>query len=248
MSSIPLFDIVIPLGPNDISVINNTLQYTKKNILGYRNIYIISYNDTLHFDGCITISEKIFPFSVETVAKYHGKLERNGWYFQQLFKLYAGFIIPDILENYLIIDSDVYFLKPIHFYEDGKFIYTHYYENHLPYYEHMKRLHPSLIKMDETKSGICHHMLFQTKYVKELFDMVESFHNDFFYNAFLKVVTDYKGSGASEYEIYFNFMQQTYPTEIILRQLNWKNTNDLNALHQNYYDYVSYPYYSRQLP
>ena len=91
-------------------------------------------------------------------------------------------------------------------------------------------------------------MIFQTKYVKELFDMVESFHNDFFYNAFLKVVTDYNGSGASEYEIYFNFMQQTHPTEIILRQLNWTNTNDLNTLYQNYYDYVSYPYYSRPLP
>ena len=62
---------------------------------------------------------------METVAKYHGKLTRNGWYLQQLLKLYAGLTIPNILENYLVVDSDVFFLKPIHFYEDGKFIYTY---------------------------------------------------------------------------------------------------------------------------
>jgi hypothetical protein len=244
-SPTPLFDIVIPLGPNDISVINNTLQYTKKNIIGYRNIYIISFDDTLQFDGCITISEKLFPFSMETVAKHHGKLERNGWYLQQLFKLYAGLTIPNILENYLVVDSDVFFLKPIHFYADGKFIYTYYYENHLPYYAHMNRLHPSLIKMDVNKSGICHHMLFQTKYIKELFTMVETLHNDVFYNIFLKAVTDYNHSGASEYEIYFNFIQQTHPMDILLRQLKWKNATNLNDMHTNYYDYISYPYYGR---
>ena len=32
-------------------------------------------------------------------------------------------------------------------------------------------------------------------------------HNDLFYNIFLKNVTDLNGSGASEYEIYFNYMR-----------------------------------------
>ena len=106
-----MFDIVIPIGPNDIDVVKTQLEYTKKNILGYRNIYIICYDETIQIDGCIHIPEKIFPFSIETVAEYHGKLDRNGWYLQQLLKLYAGLVIPDILDKYLVLDSDTFFFK-----------------------------------------------------------------------------------------------------------------------------------------
>ena len=78
-----LFDIVIPIGPNDKSIIEQQIKYTKKNIIGYRNIYLISYDSSIKIDGCITINENMFPFNIETVAKYHGKLKRNGWYLQQ---------------------------------------------------------------------------------------------------------------------------------------------------------------------
>ena len=114
------FDIVIPVGPNDKSVIEEQIKYTKKNIIGYRNIYLICYDPSITIDGCITINENIFPFNIETVAKYHGKLERNGWYLQQLLKLYAGKIIPNILDKYLVIDSDTFFLKPTTFVENNK--------------------------------------------------------------------------------------------------------------------------------
>jgi hypothetical protein len=98
--------------------------------------------------------------------------------------------------------------------------------------------------MDITKSGICHHMLFQTKFVKELFAMVELEHNgELFYNVFLKTVTEHSGSGASEYDIYFNFILHKHPDEITLRKLNWENTNDLNKLKNLNYDYLSFPYY-----
>ena len=33
-----LFDIVIPIGPNDTIKIKETIQYNKQNIMGYRNI------------------------------------------------------------------------------------------------------------------------------------------------------------------------------------------------------------------
>ena len=58
-----IFDIVIPVGPNDIDIINNQIIYTKKNVIGYRNIYLISCNDSLYIDGCITIKEDIFPLT-----------------------------------------------------------------------------------------------------------------------------------------------------------------------------------------
>jgi hypothetical protein len=241
-----IFDIVIMVGPFDLDIISQQIQYTKQNVIGYRNIYIISSDDQLTIDGCITISENIFPFSLKTVSNYHGKLTRNGWYLQQLLKLYSGFIIPNILDKYLVIDADTFFIKPTTFFENGKPLYNFGIQYHKPYFEHMVKLHPALVKVDESKSGICHHMVFETKYVRELFDLVESRHNTPFYQVFLENVVDYGGSGASEYEIYFNWMLLTHPSEIILRHLKYISTHSLDLLHQeSVLDYISCHFHMR---
>ena len=243
-----IFDIVIPLGMKDSSLIKLQMEYTKENIIGYRNIYLISYDETIQIDGCITISENIFPFSLNTVSHYHGKSDRNNWYLQQLLKLYAGFVITDILDRYLVIDADTFFYKPTTFVQNGKCLYNYGAENHIPYFEHMSRLHPGLKKVDPEKSGICHHMMFETKYIKELFYMIEKEHDDIFYNIFLKSVAECHssgvGSGASEYEIYFNFILDKHRNDTILRQLNWENSN-IFLNNSNNCDYVSYPWYER---
>ena len=238
-----IFDIVIPVGPNDISVIGEQIKYTKKNIIGYRNIYLICYDPSIIIDGCITINEHMFPFSMETVEKYHGKLRRNGWYLQQLLKLYAGKIIPDILDKYLVIDSDTFFLKPTTFVENNKCLYSYGTEYHIPYFHHMKKLDKCLIKIDRKKSGICHHMIFETRYIDEVISKIEKNHKDLFYNVFLKMVIDRNRSGASEYEIYFNYMLKYNPTKIKIRKLNWKNVDSLQT--NNNYDYISYHWYRR---
>ncbi|QXD31053.1 DUF6492 family protein [Candidatus Pelagisphaera phototrophica] len=238
-----LFDIVILVGPNDKSVIEQQIKYTQKNIIGYRNIYLICYDPSIIIDGCTTINENIFPFNIETVAKYHGKLDRNGWYLQQLFKLYSGKIIPNILDKYLVIDCDTFFLKPTTFVENNKCLYNYGTEYHKPYFHHMEKLDKGLIKVDKNKSGICHHMIFETKYIDELIAKIEKNHNDLFYNVFLKTVTDKKKSGASEFEIYFNYMLKYNTDEIQIRKLSWENVNKLET--NSNYDYISYHWYMR---
>ena len=242
------FDIVIPIGPNDIEVIYKQIEYTKQNIIGYRNIYIISCDESILIDGCITLSENIFPFSIHTVSQFHGKSTRNGWYLQQLLKLYAGFVIPNILDQYLVVDSDTFFLKPTSFFQEDKCLYNYGVEYNPYYFTHMKELHPDLVKMDPHKSGICHHMMFETKYVKELILKVQLKHNDFFYNVFLNHVIHVNGAGASEYEIYFNFMLANHPDAIALRPLHWINTDVINDIDNtnNPYDYISYHHYLRK--
>ena len=125
-------------------------------------------------------------------------------------KLYAGKVIPNILERYLVIDSDTFFLKPITFVENNKCLYNFGTEYHKAYFKHMMELDKKLIKVDMNKSGICHHMIFETKYIDEIITKIENNHNDKFFNVFLKLVTEKKGSGASEYEIYFNYMLKNY--------------------------------------
>ena len=241
-----MFDIIIPIGPNDINVIKEQIVFTKKNIIGYRNIYLISYDPSLSIDGCITIDESIFPFSINDVTKFHGKLSHNGWYLQQLLKLYAGFVIPDILSTYLVIDSDTFFLRPVTFINNNKCQYNYGHEYWNPYFEHIRQLLPSLRKQYPDKSGICHHMIFQTEYVKELMNLIESAHdNKPFWIIFLEKVDKkyYTHSGASEYELYFNFMIQYHSDKIELRPLKWMNVNTLDI--STPLDYISYHHYNR---
>jgi hypothetical protein len=239
------FDIVIPVGPNDKDIINKQIKYTQKNIIGYRNIYLICYDPNIIIDGCITINESIFPFSLESVSNFHGKLNRNGWYLQQLLKIYALITIPEILERCLIIDSDTFFLKPTTFIENNKCLYNYGREYHSPYFSHMLKMDKELIKVDNTKSGICHHMMFEKTFINKLINKIEEIHNDKFYNVFLKLVKDVEGSGASEYEIYFNYMLKNYNNNIIIRRLSWINTKNLDDLNSDY-DYISYHWYSRR--
>ena len=82
------FDIVILLGPNDRDIIEYQIKYTKKYILNYENIYIVSYDPKINIEGCITIDENIFEFK-NYVLDYVNKKspKRSKWYFQQLIKL-----------------------------------------------------------------------------------------------------------------------------------------------------------------
>ena len=246
--------IVIPVGPHDKSTIEKQIKYTQKNIIDYRNIYLICYDPSIIIDGCITINENIFPFNIDTVVKYHGTQHRYraGWYLQQLLKLYSGKIIPNILDKYLVIDSDTFFLKPTTFVENNKCLYNYGTEYHKPYFDHMEKLDKDLTKIDQSKSGICHHMIFDKKYIDELISKIEKNHNELFYNIFLKTVAKtLRGmSGASEYEIYFNYMLKYNPDKIQIRKLSWTEQYGgadklwMNETNSNY-DYISYHWYMR---
>ena len=256
------FDIVIPLGQNDISIIDKQLGYTIKNVIGFRYIYIVTnssiientvlmdsigeHNANTHANthaNIIIINEGIYPFTIKTVGSFHGESKRNGWYLQQLLKLYAGHVIPNILPRYLVIDSDTLFLKPISFIERNMCKYNYGDQFHSPYFIHMGKLHPSLKRRIPTMSGICHHMMFETEYTNKLFNIIEHYHRDKFYNVFLNKVVEYQLSGASEYEMYFNYMLAVHPHKIIVRKLKWENVSTLDNINDN--DYISYHWYRR---
>ena len=241
-----LFDIVIPVGPNDKSIIQKQLEYTKKNVIGYRNIYLISYDPSFTIDGCIPIREDIFPFSMKTVSNIHGKMSRNGWYLQQLLKLYALLVIPGILDRCLVLDSDTFFLKPTRFInDDNQCLYASGCEYHAQYFDHISRLNIGLRKMFKKRSGICHHMIFEKVFIIELIYLIEQTHKDTFYNVFLKMITDPTGASASEYEIYFNYVFQRHSDKVKIRDFTWKNSRSLSDL-ESKLDFISYHWHMRK--
>lgn len=245
-----MFDIVILVGPNDAAKIHTQLQYTRKHVIGFRNIYIVSYDPLLKIEDCIMIYENIFPFTkqfvVDYFANYHGKHNRNSWYYQQLLKLYVGSLVPDMLDRYLVIDADVYFYKPLEFEIGGKMVFNLTDTYHRPYFTHMQNLHPSFQKHIK-QSAISHHMMFCKPFIRELFEMVENHHKKPFWKAFIECVTEHMHyppeaieSGASEYEIYMNFMAYYHADKITFRKLKWEDKpHDYYIQQSTDLDYVS---------
>lgn len=237
-----LFDIVIPVGNKDQNIISKQINFTKKYIIGYRNIYLVCIDSNFKLPNCITINENIFPFNLETIRRYGIHKNRCGWYLQQLIKLYAGIMIYDILDKYLVLDCDTFFLKPTKFIEDNTCLYDYRTNIHQPYIIHLQKL--GLKHMDINKSWVCDHMILETLYIKKLFQKIET-DNLLFYQIFLQLVDKKEKSGASEFEIYMNFMLQYYPNKIKIRKLNHLGFIDIKDIKGNL-DYVSYHWYMRK--
>jgi hypothetical protein len=246
------FDIVICVGPHDSKIIEQNLYFTKKNIIGYRNIYLVCSDKNINIEGTITIDENIFPFTKNNLIELIGNNDRIGWYLQQLLKIYAGNIIPGILKRYLVLDSDTHFLKPTYFItKDGKHAFTTGTEYHEEYFIHMNKLHPSFKKYHNL-SGISHHSFFHNDIINELIQKVETYHgnNKPFWKIFLEIVLElikikgFAGAECSEYEIYFNYMVFNHPNEMVIRELKWENVARLNL--NSDCDYQSVHWYMRK--
>lgn len=78
-----------------------------------------------------------FHFNKTLISNYSGNNIRIGWHLQQLIKFYSGFVIKDVLNDCLVIDSDTCFYKHTAFFENGLPLYNFGTENHLPHFEHM---------------------------------------------------------------------------------------------------------------
>jgi len=216
-----------------------------RNVIGYRRIYLVGHQ-VPSIEGTVAIEESIFPFDLSTVARAHGSGPRNGWYLQQLIKLYAGQTIPGILDRYLVIDADTFFLHQTTFEcPDGRPMYNYGTEYHTPYFDHIERLIPGLARQDVSVSGICHHMMFDRSYVAEIIQTVELAHGRSFHSVFLDSVVRTEPSGASEYELYFNYMVSNHSDAIVVRRLNWANTRVIPSCDHNF-SYVSCHWYMRR--
>lgn len=253
-------DVVIPCVEKDLPTLQLCIRGVRNYYKNVRRIIIVSARKIT--DEAEWFPESRFPFSFrdvavhlcksEQVADQYLKMSKNrcGWYFQQLLKLYAPFVIPNISTNVLIVDADVVFLKPISFQDEiGNPILNVGKENNPPYFQHMNSLLPGLKREIEEYSGIYHCMLFQRSVLEDLFNEVESFHNDSFWKVFCNCVgpDQLYGSGASEYEIYFNFIISRMP-DVKISPLRWINVNSLKEIQrykQSNLAYVACHAYSR---
>lgn len=225
-------DVVIPCIAKDIPILEASIASIKAHVKGVRRVITVSPEPLTK--EAEWVSEGIFPFSLEDMGKELGvgAHERRGWYLQQLLKLYAPFIIPDISENVLIVDADTIFLTDYDPLPEEGMVQINIYPLktiYATYLQHMKRLYPTLRARPILGSPVVHHMLFQKDKLKHLFSLVEGLHKKPFWKAFLHEVKRPRGKirnsdagfyiGASEYTIYFYFLLWYYPQKIRLHKV-----------------------------
>jgi hypothetical protein len=254
-----LIDVVIVTHPKDKSTIDLCIDGIRNNCSSIRRVIVVSSEPLT--DKAEWFDEANYPFSkVEVglkigrgnslIAKsFFGRNRSLGWYYQQLLKLYAPYVIPDISANVLMIDADTIFLNPVEFLDEkncGLYSVSPLKQMEI-YFGHAKRLVPHFKRVFPELYCICHHMLFQKAILDDLFKKVENTHKMPFWEAFCSCV-DIQRGGASEYIIYFcfAFSRSNQPQ---LRQLKWKNSPDLDKIEtfrEEGYHFVSFHSYLTQ--
>lgn len=233
-------DVVIPCIEKDLVTLHLCIQGIKENGTNIRRVIVVSRKKLT--EEAEWFSEEAYPFSLQEVAaalpddspkerllRIH---PRANWYYQQLLKLYSLLVIPDISPNVLILDADTIFLSPVTFLnEHNGGMYNPSIEYHPPYFQHAARLIPGFYKYFPEYSGISHHMIFQKPVIEALFNEVESLHGEPFWKAFCHCVAlcDFSESGASEYEIYFNYLF-SHTLQPSIRQLKWANIERISTI------------------
>ena len=233
-------DVVLCIGPNDTEVAARCIESVRTNIQ-HRSIVCIvpSGFKSLEIPDTRWVCEDVFPFKKSDIDALFRRPERSGWYLQQLLKIYAPIVLPELSDTYLIVDADVVFHHPVTFVRDGRIQFNVGTEYHVPYFEHMEGLLSGLRKISSS-SGICHLMPMKRHIVASLIAKVESHHARPFWHAFLEHVPprEYHGSGASEYEILFTFTQLYFPDEMEIRPIQWKNSDQVTSNYAGIYEAI----------
>lgn len=240
-------DIVIPAHSKDLPTLPYCVKNAKKYIQNVKRVIVIS--KTKLTDEAEWFDESKFPFQKKDVEKKVRNIIKEkgqfgiGWYYQQLLKLYALFVIPNISDNILVLDSDTVFYKKVDFMDSkGNFYFnkSREYKNPGTYgfcissRKFIKKLIPEIdidiIKSGERwASGIAHHMVFNKKVMKDLFKRVGKNHkNKEFWEIFLDTAKRKDSHCASEYDLYFLFMLNYYREKIKMRRLRYKNTTNIS--------------------
>jgi hypothetical protein len=229
-------DVVIPCAKKDAEKLPCCIEGIRKWGENVRRVIVISEEKLT--EEAEWFDEKKFPFSKQQVAgqicigdtKAGKRLavkqrSRLGWVLQQLFKLYAPLVIPNISSNVLVLDADVLFLRPVSFMNaEGAPFFNISQEHYPPYFEHMARVLPGLCRVHPEHSGVTHHMLFQRPILEDLFQKISEAHRGLpAWKVLCRCIDRRLSNALSEYEIYFNFAQAR-SDQPILRPLAYGDT------------------------
>ncbi|WP_027216539.1 methyltransferase domain-containing protein [Butyrivibrio fibrisolvens] len=171
----------------------------------------------------------------------------TGWYYQQFLKMQYSFQCPD--EYYMVWDGDTIPCKKIHMFQEdsGKPFFDLKHECHEEYFETMGIILPGFGKVIK-KSFISEHMMFKTKYMKELIREIEANKNipgKKFWEKIINAIPADKiqSSAFSEFETYGTYVALKHSSDYALRE--WHSFRlggsffDINTISDGDFDWLS---------
>jgi len=218
------FDIIIPCAAKDAQLLVSCLKSLRKNMAQARRFIVVSKQPLVENSLVEWFDEIFYPFTAGNLG--------TAWRYQQALKLYAHSVIPGLLENILVVDSDVVWQKPVEFLDcEGCGLYaTSDVLRDIQGYDEffLKVLRPLGIgRFAGDKSAITHHMLFQ----KNVLDSLLADAQKVFKKPLWEVISTGK---PSEWELYLNYAVSRFPGQVKFRQLKFLVTGDITeALNPN---------------
>ena len=239
-SEMPI-DIFIPAIEKDILALPLVIESARKNILHNINkIYVVSNSERISeiciATDCIFIDENtVLPITKNDINYKVNGLDRSGWIFQQLLKLYGDSVCES--ESFLVLDADTIFVRPTIFTYGQKTIFYFSDEFNVTYYRTFEKLLHKKIR--NIRSFVSHMMLFNRDVLQEFRGIIEKIHEVPWYIAILESMEKNHMVAFSEYECYGNFFLQNRPGLSKLRywhnrRLDASTLDHLNMLEKNY--------------
>jgi len=234
MKTAPVFDSVIAVGPNHLSIslktIRSLLLFSRA-----RKIFIFSSSTTLdNLKSQLESSSRleyvdenvvIEGFSLSSLRDFFIQKKssplRAGWYYQQFLKMAAS-KLPRVADFYLIWDSDTVMLTEIDFFSSsGAVLVNPAKEHHPPYFECMNKLLNLSKKVP--CSFIAEHFMVSKKIMGNMIDLIQlkSPESQLWPLHIMNNVNldDLPRSGFSEFETYGNFLTEYYLESYSFRPL-----------------------------
>ena len=242
------FDIVISSCKKDEFVLQKAIYSIKQYIKNYRRIIVVSDEKLTDIEDVEWFDEKLYPFQTKDIYDQMYNMvpeemrKRKVSYINQLIKLYAHKVIPDLLDNILIYDSDIIFIKETCFFLEDKPLYGNrivdYNGGYNQYLNHHLKLHHSfdfynklsinkeLQKKNLFCSGICHHIIYNKFIINEIINLVENENKEVFWKFYLNIIdTRNKNSNLhsepANCELYYNYVNLFHPDKIKIRKITW---------------------------
>ena len=211
-------DVVIPSAEKDHHVLSLTIESVRRFVRHPVNrIYVVS-PDTAKARNFINQDNISYIRDDDVIDRgnnfyeyFYKGIDRSGWLKQQFIKISADKFCE--MENYLVVDSDTIFLRPITFYRNNQYVMHVSESYHPPYHELLAKI----LELQRTSilSFISHYMLFNKQIIREMKNEIESHTGLYWDEAIMKHISRNTISPFSEYETYGNYLFNKYRRRMI---------------------------------
>jgi Family of unknown function (DUF6492) len=229
---VPPIDIVIPAHPKDRPTLGPAVRGALRYLEPIGRLYVVSREPFASPDARVVWVPEPAGERFPSLEQVRARLGRDGadtsrasWIYQQLLKLGADEYIDGLSAQFLVVDADVLFLRPVSFRAGPgiRFTYAPASEHWPPYRDAYARL----LGAPAATAGslVAHHMLYDRGLLSELRSEIERRSGIRWHEAYADATDPAEPSSISELNTYGWWVLDRHPDAARARPLAWRNVH-----------------------